>query len=242
MTHNLLLLRLVRQANTAQVPRVLLQPLQSLLHPLDILQPKLRTDDLHIPQRVHIPLDVDDLGIIESANDLEDTVHRSDVGQEGVAETRTGRRSSRETGDIDAGQERGDFRGGFIGVAEPEETWVGQGDTRLFRVTTSVCVRLVVTACSSGLQDREGSADLHGGVREVGGFPEVGLGEGVEETGFADIGKTNDTDLSPQSAPVLPSPARRHMTHFQVVSRSTQEDLFVLLSLLLRRHLLFDQV
>ena len=50
-----------------------------LLNPFDILQPKLGLDDLHISQRVDITLDVDDFIVIESTDDLEDTIDGTDV-------------------------------------------------------------------------------------------------------------------------------------------------------------------
>lgn len=36
---------------------------------------------------------------------------------------------------------------------------------------------------------------LHGGIWEVGGFTEIGFGEGVEERRFTDVGETDDTNL-----------------------------------------------
>ena len=50
-----------------------------LLHPLDILQTQLRLDDLRITDRVDLAFDVDDLGIVECANDLEDTIDGADM-------------------------------------------------------------------------------------------------------------------------------------------------------------------
>lgn len=100
-----------------------------LLHPLDILQPQLGLDDLHISERVNITLDVDDLCVVERSDDLENTIDGTDVGQERVTETGTGRGTGGETGDIDAGEEGGDSVDGLVGFAKPVETFVGDGDT-----------------------------------------------------------------------------------------------------------------
>ena len=51
----------------------------------NVLQPKLGLDDLHIPQRVDVPFNVNDFRVVESADDLENAVDRSDVRQESVA-------------------------------------------------------------------------------------------------------------------------------------------------------------
>ena len=50
-----------------------------LLHPLDILQAQLRLDDLHITDGVDLAFDVDDLGIVECTNNLEDTIDGTDM-------------------------------------------------------------------------------------------------------------------------------------------------------------------
>jgi hypothetical protein len=109
-----------------------------LLHPLDVLQPQLRLDDLHIAQGVDIALDVDYLGVVEGTHDLEDAVDGTDVREEGVAETSAGGRASGEASDVDAGEEGGDARGGLVDVAKPLEAGVGDGDARLFGVYGSV--------------------------------------------------------------------------------------------------------
>lgn len=131
---NLLLLGFIGQRNCSQIPRVLLQPLQLFLHPVDIFQPQLGRDDLHISERVDITLYVNDLGVIECSDDLEDTVDSSDVGQEGVSETCSGGCSSGKTGDIDTCQESWDFGFGFVEVAKPQESFIWNGDSGFFWV------------------------------------------------------------------------------------------------------------
>jgi len=113
---------------------------------------------------------VDDLGIIERTDDLEDTVDGTDVRQESVTETGTGRSTGGKTGNVDAGEEGGDLGRGLVQVTEPVEALVGDRDAGLLGVD--------------------------GGVGEVGGLAEVGLRERVEERRLADVGETNDTNLS----------------------------------------------
>ena len=87
-THDFLFPGLVCQTGASERPTSLLQTVQMLLDPFDILQPKLGLDDLHISQRVDITLDVDDFIVIESTDDLEDTIDGTDVGQELIAQPR----------------------------------------------------------------------------------------------------------------------------------------------------------
>lgn len=45
--------------------------------------------------------------------------------------------------------------------------------------------------------------DIHGSIREVGGFTQICLGKSVEERGLADVGQTDNTDLSIESISIL---------------------------------------
>ena len=78
--HNLFFLRLIRQRRAAQRSSSLFQVLQCFRHPFDILQSQLSLNNLHITDRIDVALYVDDLSIVERANDLEDTVNSADVG------------------------------------------------------------------------------------------------------------------------------------------------------------------
>lgn len=49
------------------------------LNPLDILQAKFGLDDFHVTDRVDIALDVDDIGVIERPDNLENTIYRTDM-------------------------------------------------------------------------------------------------------------------------------------------------------------------
>lgn len=51
-----------------------------LLDPFRILQSKFLPDDFHISYGVDVALDVDDLGVVESTNHLEDAIHGPDMG------------------------------------------------------------------------------------------------------------------------------------------------------------------
>lgn len=58
---------------------LLLLVFQRLLDKLNVLQPQLFADDIQVADRVDITLDVDNLGIIEAPDDLEDGVDGADV-------------------------------------------------------------------------------------------------------------------------------------------------------------------
>jgi hypothetical protein len=49
--------------------------------------------NLHISKRIYVSLDVDDFRVVKGSDDLEYTVYSTDVGQEGIAEASTCRRT-----------------------------------------------------------------------------------------------------------------------------------------------------
>jgi hypothetical protein len=57
---------------------------------------------------------MDHLGIIKGTDDLEDSIDRTDVGQECIPEPSTRRSTSSETSNVDAGQEGGNLVGGLV--------------------------------------------------------------------------------------------------------------------------------
>ena len=75
MTYDCVLLRLVCQAGIAEGASGALQTVEMLLYPLDVLEAELGLDNLHVTDRIDVALYVDDLGIIESTHNLEDTVY-----------------------------------------------------------------------------------------------------------------------------------------------------------------------
>lgn len=94
--------------------RLFAKGLESLLNELDILDPKLFADDCQIADRVDITLDVNNLGIIEAANDLENGVDSTDVRQESITKASTSRGSTGQTGNIIDGQVRRNARLGLV--------------------------------------------------------------------------------------------------------------------------------
>jgi hypothetical protein len=186
----LLLLGLVCQADVAQTPRVLLVLLELLLDPFDVLQPQLGRDDLHVSQRVDIALDVDDLGVVECPDTLEDTVDGPDVRQEGVTKTGTGRGASCQTGNVDAGEECRHLGGRLVDLAQPVESRVRYRDTSLLGVTRTKHEH------GNAMPRLDLDAHSHGRIWEVGRLAQVGLRKGVEKTRLADVWQSDDTDLS----------------------------------------------
>ena len=86
---DLLLASLVGEGGISEGPACLLKAIKVLLDPLDVLETELGGDDVHVTARVDVALDVDDLGVVKGADDLEDTVDGADVREEGVSETST---------------------------------------------------------------------------------------------------------------------------------------------------------
>lgn len=97
---SLLLLELLHLKRLATAASLLAQSLKSLLNKLDILDTQFFADDGQIPDRINITLNVDNLRIVKAAHDLEDGIDGTNVRQERVTETGTGRSTTGQTGDI----------------------------------------------------------------------------------------------------------------------------------------------
>lgn len=160
-------LHLERLTTTAGL---LLVVLEGLLGELDILDAKLLADDLQITNGVDVTLDVDDLGIVEATDDLENGVDGANVGQESVTETSTSGGATGQTGNIVDGQVGRDLGLGLVLLAEPVEALIGDDDARLFGVD--------------------------GSVGEVGRVTKVALGNGLEQRRFTYIGETDLRSVS----------------------------------------------
>jgi hypothetical protein len=160
-------LHLERLATTAGL---LLVVLERLLGELDVLDAQLLVDDLKIANGVDVTLDVDDLGIVEATDDLEDGVDGANVGQERVSETSTGGCAAGQTSNVVDSKVSGHLRLGLVLLAQPVEALIGDDDTGLLRVD--------------------------GSVWEVGRVTKVALGNGLEQRGFTDVGETNLQDVS----------------------------------------------
>ena len=161
----LLLSELLHFQSLATTTGLLLQVLKRLLDEFNILDPQLLVDDSQIPNGVDITLDVNNLSIIEAANDLEDGIDGTDVRQERVTQTGTSRGTTGQTGDIIHSQVGGNLGLGLVVGAEPVEALIGDDDAGFFRVD--------------------------GGIGEVGRVTQRRLSDGLEERGLADVGEAN---------------------------------------------------
>lgn len=143
----------------------LLLGLESLLHELHILEPQLLGNDVQVTGGVHVTLNMNDLSIVEAADDLEDGIDGTNVGKEGVAQTSTSGRTAGQTSDVVNGQVGGDARLWLELLAQPVITLVGDDDAGLLRVD--------------------------GGIGEIGWVAQVALGDGLEQGRFADVCKAD---------------------------------------------------
>jgi hypothetical protein len=138
----------------------------ALLDGVEIGEEELGVDDVHVVEGVDSAGDVDDLGIVETADDMADGVGGADVAEELVAEAFALAGAFDETGDVDELHGGGDERfrldeGGNFG-----EALIGHGDH-----------------AGVGVDGAEGV------VRRLG----LGRGECVEDGGFSDVGQANDS-------------------------------------------------
>ena len=156
------LLHLERLATTA---RLLLQVLERLLDEFNILDPQFLVDDGQIPNGVDVTLHVNDFGIIETPDDLENRIDGPDVRQESITQTGTSGGPTGQTGDIIDGQVGGNLRLGLVVLAKPVETLIRENHTCFFGVD--------------------------GSVREVCRVTQRRLGNSLEECRLANIGQTN---------------------------------------------------
>lgn len=162
---SLLLLELLHLKRLATTSCLLDKVLKRLLGELDILETELLADDVQVTDGVDVTLNVDNLGIVEATHNLEDGIDSADVRQEGVTKTSTSRGTARQTGNIVDGQVGGHPRLGVVHLAEVIEAVIGDDDTRLLRVD--------------------------GGIGEVGRVTKRALGNGLEESGFTNVGKAD---------------------------------------------------
>ena len=79
LDRGLLFLQLLHLETLATSSRQLAHGLFCLLHEFDIFYPQLLADDVQISRWVDIALDVDDLGVVEASDDLEDSIDSSNV-------------------------------------------------------------------------------------------------------------------------------------------------------------------
>ena len=69
-------------------------------------QHQLGVDRVDVADRVDGALDVDDVGVLEAADDVQDRVHLADVREELVAQPFAGAGAADDAGDVDHAQRR----------------------------------------------------------------------------------------------------------------------------------------
>ena len=141
----------------------------SLVEGLEVSKYQFQIDNLDITLRIDGSTHMVDTRVIEGSYDLEDRIDTPDMREELVPESFPFARSFDEACDID----------------EFDGCW---DDPRTIDDLTNFFEPLIVHIDNTSIRlDRtEG---------EVRGFRGIGLGEGIEEGGFTDIGEADDSDL-----------------------------------------------
>ena len=88
-TYNFFLPGFVRKGGVAKTSTALFEAIYLLLYPFDVLETKFVLDDFHVAHGVNVTLHVDDFGIVESADYLEDAVDRTYMREECVSKPGT---------------------------------------------------------------------------------------------------------------------------------------------------------
>ena len=144
----------------------LLALVDAALHHLDVRHHQLQVDDVDVAQRIGAALHVGDIAVLEAANHMDDGIGGADVAQELVAQTLALACALDQTGDVN---ELDDGGGGLLGgieIAQPLQPLIGHGDH-----------------AHIGVDGAEGIV--------VGG--NTGIGDGIEQSGLANIGQSDDT-------------------------------------------------
>ena len=158
LLNNLLLLTSLLLLQTlATHAGLLLLVLQGLLDKLNVLETQLLANDVQISGGVHITLDVNDLGIIKSADHLEDGVNGANVRQESVTQASTSGRTARQTSNVIDSQVGGNHGLGLVLLDQPVEAIIRHNDTGLLGVDGSVGEILeAVSTPFAGRRERRG--------------------------------------------------------------------------------------
>ena len=125
-------------------------------------------DGLDVGDGVDAAVDVDDVGVVEAADDVDDGVGLADVGEELVAEAFAFAGASDEAGDVDEFDD-----GGLDLLGLDDFSELGEAGVRDFY---------------------DADVGLDGAEGVVGSF-DAGFGQRVEEGGFADVGQADDAAL-----------------------------------------------
>eukprot|EP00128_Syssomonas_multiformis_P014504 Colp12_sorted_trinity150504_noHs@17265 len=137
-----------------------------VLSELNILKKELVVDDLKIADGINTTLDVGDILLLESTANMENTIDALNVRQESVTKTLTLRGTLHKTGNISDVEESGDIVGRLVVSNEPVEALIRDSATGLVGIN---CAEGEVLSSSRA------------------------LGKHVEESGLADVRKTNNT-------------------------------------------------
>jgi hypothetical protein len=159
---------------------LLLLVLERLLNELNVLQPQLLADDIQVAGGVDVALDVDNLGIVETPDDLKDGIDSANVRQEGVAKTSTCRGTTGQAGDVIDCEVGRHLRLGVVLLAQPVEALIGDDDASLLGVNSGIGEVLATVSATVVLW----SAPR---VEAYGRVAQVALGDGLEQCGFADV-------------------------------------------------------
>src|SRR5450631_84798 len=112
----------------------LLGPLDPLVDGLQVFETELGVDGGDVGHRINAPLDVDDVVVLEAADDVGDGVGLADVGQKLIAEAFTLGGPAHQAGDVDEVHRRGHHRLRVVELDQRVEPRVGDrhhADVRL---------------------------------------------------------------------------------------------------------------
>ena len=138
----------------------------AFLQAFQVGEHQLGLDRLRVGDGVDLALDMRDVAVLETAQDVDDRVHLADVGEELVAEPLALGRAADEAGDVDEPELRLDHLGRARKLRQRAEPLIGDGDGSDVRL------------------DR-----AEGIIRRL---RRGGLGQGVEERRLADVGQADD--------------------------------------------------
>jgi len=148
-------------------------PAGTVLNDFQVGQDQLVVDGINVGDGVHglglghILDDMDDVIVVKAADDMHDGVALADVAQELVAQTGTLAGTLDQTGDV---HELDDGGGLFVGLPDLSQ--------------------LVQPLIGHG---HDAAVGLDGAERIVRRLRILGGGDGVEQSGLADVGQANDT-------------------------------------------------
>ena len=149
--------------------RALLRLHQPLLQAFEIRQHEFGFHHVGIAAGVDIALDMRNVGVFETAEDVDDGVHLPDIRQELVSQALAFGRAAHQPGDIDEFQSCRNNLDGFADLPQHGQTRIGHADAADIRL--------------------DGTKGIVGGLR--GG----GRGQRVEQGRFADVRQPDDAAI-----------------------------------------------